>query len=115
MIDKHYKAELIIAQAAAQFILAEANSDPLITVTGVNASKDERHVTILFTTIPDNKEADALTFLKRSASGMREYFKKHTRLKSIPHLEFMVDYGERHRQHIDEIARSIDGEKSSGT
>ena len=36
---------------------------------------------------------------------MRQYVKKKTNLKIIPHLEFAVDYGERHRQHIDEIVR----------
>lgn len=107
MIDKHHKAELIIAEAAAKFILTEANTDPLITITGVHASPDEKNVTLLFTTIPDSKEADALAFLKRSAGELRTHLKKHTRLKHIPHVEFMVDYGERQRQHIDEITRSL--------
>jgi ribosome-binding factor A len=107
MIDKHHKAELIIAEAAASFILHEANTNPLITVTGADASQDERNVTILFTTFPEGKEEDAQVFLKRSAGAFREYLKKHTRLKHIPNVSFMLDYGERHRQHIDDISRKI--------
>jgi hypothetical protein len=30
---------------------------------------------------------------------------KRNNLKIVPHLDFEVDYGERHRQHIDEIVR----------
>ncbi len=108
MIDKHHKAELVILEAAAKFIQLEANTNPLITLTSVSASPDERNVTLRFTTIPDGKEEESLVFLKRSATALREYLKKHSRLKHIPHIEFMVDYGERHRQHIDEIARGLD-------
>jgi len=76
-------------------------------VTNVSVSPDYKKYTVFFTTIPDGREADAQIFLQRSASEMRSYVKKHTNLKIIPHLEFSVDYGERHRQHIDEIAANI--------
>ena len=85
----------------------------MITVTHVTVSPDYRKVTVYVTTIPDGREADALVFLKRIASEMRGYVKKKTNLKIIPHLEFAYDYGEKHRQHIDEIAREIDHDKSS--
>jgi len=42
---------------------------------------------------------------------MRHYFKKHGRMRHIPHLEFMLDAGEKHRQHMDEIVREIEAEK----
>lgn len=107
MIDKHQKAVLVLQECAAKFIQLEANTDPLITVTSANASPDFKNVTIFFTTIPDGKEEAALIFLKRSGGLFREYLKKHSRLKVIPHVTFMVDYGERHRQHIDEIVREV--------
>jgi ribosome-binding factor A len=107
MIDKHQKAVLVLQECAAKFIQLEANTDPLITVTSANASPDFKNVTIFFTTIPDGKEEAALIFLKRGGGLFREYLKKHSRLKVIPHVTFMVDYGERHRQHIDEIVREV--------
>ncbi len=106
--DRHDRAASLIKEVAATFIRQEANTNPLITVTHAGVSPDYRRVTIFFTTIPDGREADAEIFLKRSASEMRTYVKKHTNLKIIPHLEFSYDYGEKHRQHIDEIAADID-------
>lgn len=106
--DRHDRAASLLKEVVATFIRQEANTNPLITVTRVTVSPDYRKVTVHFTTIPDGREQDALVFLKRSASEMRTYVKNHTKLKIIPHLEYAIDYGERHRQHIDEVARGID-------
>lgn len=97
----------ILKSLVANFIQQEANTDPLITVTNVDVSPDQRRAIIFITTIPDNREPDALVFLKRNASEMRNYIKNHGRLKRIPHLEFMIDAGERHRQHMDELINKI--------
>ena len=106
--DRHDRAASLIKEVVATFIQHEANTNPMITVTHVTVSPDYRKVTVYVTTIPDGREADALIFLKRIASEMRGYVKKKTNLKIIPHLEFAYDYGEKHRQHIDEIARDIE-------
>jgi ribosome-binding factor A len=106
--DKHDRATTTIREALAVYIQHEANTNPLITVTNVTIAPDYKRATVMFTTLPDDREADAQVFLKRHATEMRDYLKKHTRLRRIPHLEFSVDYGERHRQHIDEIVREIE-------
>jgi ribosome-binding factor A len=108
MSDRHVRVESLLRELVAEFIQHEANTDPLITVTRTSTSPDYRKVTIFFTTVPDGREEDALIFLKRSGSEMRGYIKRKSNLKIVPFLEFMVDYGERHRQHIDEIAREIE-------
>lgn len=105
--DRHNRVESLLRELVAEYIKNEANTDPLITVTHVTTSPDYRRVTVFFTTIPDGKEQDALIFLKRAGSDMRGYVKRKSNLKIVPFIEFMVDYGERHRQHIDEIAREI--------
>jgi len=98
----------IIKELAAKFVQHEANPNPLITVTNIDLSPDWKRAMVMFTTIPDERADDALIFLKRNASEMRHYFKKHGRFKTIPHLDFMVDAGEKHRQHMDELVREID-------
>lgn len=110
--DHRTQVATLLQELAATFIQQEANTDPLITITHADASPDLARATIFFTTIPDSKEDDALIFLKRSAREFREYIKKHAKLKSIPHIDFSVDYGERHRQHVDEVFRDIDAENS---
>ena len=103
MTDRHIRVVSLIKELAATFIQQEANTDPLITITNVNTSPDYRNVTIFFTTIPDGRELDAEIFLKRNARELRQYIKKKSNLKIIPNIEFMMDAGERHRQHLDEI------------
>lgn len=108
MSDRHLRVESLIRELVANFIQQEANTDPLITVTRTSTSPDYRRVTVFFTTIPDGKEEVALAFLKRSGGEIRGYIKKKSNLKIIPFIEFSVDYGERHRQHIDDISREIE-------
>jgi ribosome-binding factor A len=110
MTDRHLRVESLIRELVAKYIQSEANTNPLITVTRATTTPDYRRVTIFFTTIPEGKanEGAALAFLMRTGSELRGYVKKKSNLKIIPFIEFMVDYGERHRQHIDEIAREID-------
>jgi ribosome-binding factor A len=103
MTDRQQKVAQLLQSIVASFIQHEANTDPLITVTNVTVSPELKNATIYFTTIPAEKEADALIFLQRSATEMRQYVKKKMHIKIIPHLTFSVDYGERHRQHIDEL------------
>ncbi|MBP9836868.1 MAG: ribosome-binding factor A [Candidatus Pacebacteria bacterium] len=111
MYDRHQRVESLIRELVAAFIQQEANTDPLITVTRITSSPDYRRMTVFFTTIPEGKEDNAIAFLKRTGGELRSYVKKKSNLKIIPFLEFSVDYGERHRQNIDEIAREIENKK----
>ena len=105
--DRPTKIAGLLAELAAKYIQQEANSDPLITITRADVSKDYKNATIFFTTIPDDKQGTALIFLMRSAGDLRRYVMKHMRIKSIPHLEFQIDFGERHRQDTDVIFKEM--------
>lgn len=112
MSERQGKVGNLIQECAARFVQHEANTNPLITITRVDISPDLKRALIFFTTIPDGKEQDALIFLKRSATDLRQYLKDNAKMKRIPHLEFMLDAGERHRQHIDEVMREIERQKT---
>lgn len=107
MSDRRTKVADLLKELSATFIQQEANANPLITVTSVDISPDLSRAIIFVTTIPDGREADALIFLKRNATHLRNFLKKKMRIKIIPHIEFMVDAGERHRQHMDELVKEI--------
>jgi len=113
MSERTLKIEGIMKEAAATFVLHEANTDPMITITRVDMSPDLKRALIFFTTIPEEKQADAEVFLKRNAGLFRQHLKKNVALKRIPHIEFMLDAGERHRQNIDDLMRDIN-EKNKG-
>ncbi len=112
MSERQGRVGTLIQECAARFIQHEANTNPLITITRVDISPDLKRAIIFFTTIPDGKEQDALIFLKRSGTELRHYLKEHAKLKRIPHFDFMIDAGERHRQHIDEVMRDIEKQKN---
>ena len=111
MSDRRTKVADLIKELAASYIQQEANTNPLITVTGVDISPDLAQAIIFVTTIPVDREADALIFLKRNGTGLRNFLKKKMRIKTIPNLEFMIDAGERHRQHMDELMDEINSKK----
>lgn len=103
-MDHHARIEEEVAHCAAEFLNREANRNTLITVTRAVATRDARKIDVLVSVYPESNEATALHFLKRKRSLFREYVKKHTRLKMIPLLDFLIDYGEKNRQHIDELS-----------
>ena len=105
--DRSDRIKSLLIELIATFIREEANSNPLITVSNLIVSSNNRDVKVLFTTIPDGGEGDALIFLKRKGTNLRNYIKKNGRFQYIPHIDFEIDYGERHRQHIDEVAMKI--------
>tara|TARA_B100000745_G_C20147023_1_gene393344 strand:- start:609 stop:953 length:345 start_codon:yes stop_codon:yes gene_type:complete len=114
MYDRHDKVSSLIKEEAAKFIAHEANTDPMITVTQVTVSSDYRNVTIMITTIPDGREEDALVWLKRHGRELRKSILKHTNLKIIPNLDFAIDVGEKHRQHIDRLIQEEKNKKLEG-
>jgi len=109
--DRNIRLNGILKELIATFIRTEANSDPMITVTSLDLSADSRRVIVFVTTIPDGRENDAVVFLKRNATELRNYLKKKARIKHIPHIEFMVDAGEKHRQHMDELVKTLEDKK----
>lgn len=113
MSERTAKVEGILKEAAATFVLHEANTDPMITITRVDISPDLKQALVFFTTIPEEKQTDAEIFLKRSAGDFRQFLKRNVALRRIPHIEFMLDAGERHRQHIDNVFRDIEAEKNN--
>jgi ribosome-binding factor A len=106
--DRHDRARSLMNELIAKFIREEANTTPLITVTNLTISPNYHNVTVFITTIPESDEEKALIFLKRKGGELREYVKKNGRLKFIPFFDFEIDYGERHRQHIDEVVQRIE-------
>jgi ribosome-binding factor A len=101
------KAGNLLMKLAGDFVARESNRTSLITVTRVLILEHGRTATFLMTVLPDSETETALAFMKRKRSDFREYIKKNTRLKTIPVVDFELDKGEKHRQHIDEISKDL--------
>jgi ribosome-binding factor A len=105
----HKKEKLteVIAHTAAEWIEKESGPQSMITVTHVEVSSDFHKSTIFVTVFPDEKEKDALLFLERNLSEFRDVVKEKTRIARVPWFSFRLDDGEKSRQRIDEISRSL--------
>lgn len=85
---KHNRATEIITRASSDFILREADTSSLITVTRAEVTEDMGHATIFVSVFPDDRKQSALDFLKRKQHDMAEYLKEHVRLRRIPRITF---------------------------
>jgi len=103
-MNKEEKLKSAIREIAARFMQRESNGQSLITITDTQVSKDGKYVNILFTVLPEEKEADALDFSKRKRSEFRDFVKSELKLGRIPMFDFEIDKGEKHRQKIDIIS-----------
>lgn len=92
----------IIQDLASKFLSRESNRLSLITVTAVTLSKKKDTANILISVFPNEKEAEALDFVKRKRSDFREFVKENSRLARIPFFDFKIDVGEKNRQRVEE-------------
>jgi len=95
----------VIAHAASEFLARESNRESLITVTRADISPDLKEIKIFMSILPERFEAEALLFTRRRISDFREYLKKNTRMGHLPHIDFLIDEGEKNRQRIDDLTR----------
>jgi len=105
-----HRAEKIgnnIKELLSAFIEENSNRQSMITITNVFLTSDFKRVTLFVTVFPEQAETAALDFLKRQRREAREYLKKTTRLGRVPFLDFIIDGGEKARQHIDDISRGL--------
>ena len=90
---------------AAEFLAREAGRESLITVTRADLSEDRKHGVIYITVYPDAAEANALSFANRNRGEFGKFFEKRVRGMRLPHVEFVIDEGEKYRRRLDELGK----------
>lgn len=103
---RNVRVTSLLEALVANFLRDEANAEPMITVTHIELSPDLKRATVYVSIFPDGREEDALVFLKRKGGDLRNVVKQKANLKHIPFFDFKIDYGEKNRQRIDEIANN---------
>ena len=97
--------EEALRTVAAEFLVREAGPQSLITVTRVLLNDDGSQGHILITVLPDSREEEALNFANRQRREFRAFFEKRVRGMRLPHIEFVIDRGEKNRQRLDELSQ----------
>lgn len=101
---KKEKVAEVLHRLAAEFVRDNTSPASLLTITRVELSPSGKNARIYFTTIPESQEATALKFLVRKGAEFKRYTRDKSRLGMLPRLDFVIDYGERNRQRLDELS-----------
>ncbi len=100
---RQVQVSLKIRELASDFFQKESSGMSLITVTRATVSPDLKNSTVFITVLPEGKEVAALDFARRMRTDLRTHVKKQLQIKAIPFFEIEIDFGEKNRQHIDEL------------
>lgn len=107
MKNKEAKLKELIHELAAEFFSRRSNRTSLITVTDVELKSRNSRAVILITVLPENQEVAALDFIHRQLADFRKHVGTHARMMEIPFFEVTVDKGEKNRQRMDELGKSM--------
>lgn len=110
MSDKHIRAVELLRQEISSFLSTQSNRTSLITVTGIELTRDWAKAKVLISIYPEETKG-ALDFLNRKREDVRDHLKSRVKLKRIPFITFEIDAGEKHRQHMDELVAEEKKEK----
>jgi ribosome-binding factor A len=107
MNQKDMKIKEMIREMAADYFSRESNRLSLITVTDVEIRSRGATAVILVTVLPENQEESAIEFMHRQLTDFKEYVRTHSKIQRIPFFEVAIDKGEKNRQRLDEISKSV--------
>lgn len=100
---KTEKTTSLVKELVAEFLGREAGAQSLITVTDLQMSSDRKRALVFLSIFPDAMAQRAIEFANRKRSEIKEHIRSKSRMRMAPHLEFVLDTGEKNRQRIDEI------------
>jgi ribosome-binding factor A len=106
MSTHHIQLEAQLAELAARYVNTWSNRQSLITVTRATLSNTSDRITFFVSVFPEDAEGPAIGFLMRKRGECREYLKNNASIGRIPHVEFVLDTGEKHRRKVDELLQS---------
>jgi ribosome-binding factor A len=104
MKNKEQYAEHI-AHKAADFLSRESNRTSLITVTRADVTEKMSVVHVYCSVFPESDEANAYIFLQRKAGEFRQYLMHEQKMVRVPHVNFVIDLGEKNRVRLEEISK----------
>src|SRR5690348_12819454 len=100
----------LIQKALAQLLLQDMSDDRfrLVTITGVNVSKDLSYAKIYVSVLMDDKDKIKATVdaLNRAAKPLRYQLAKEVLLRVVPELKFVYDEATAHGFHISTLIDS---------
>ncbi|HWC58030.1 MAG TPA: ribosome-binding factor A [Candidatus Paceibacterota bacterium] len=103
--DRTHALEERIKEILAPYIERESNRSALLTITRVTLSDRGKKALLYLSVLPETAEKDALGFLKRKRSTMRELLMEHLRIATIPFVDVTIDTGAKALHTIETLLR----------
>lgn len=98
----------LIKQEVGKIIQKEIHiGDYLVTIIDVESSADLNHAVIKISILPENKEKQALEFLKKNAGYIQKILNKKLTMKFVPRISFAIDKGVKSADRVDIILEKI--------
>ncbi|MEK7642073.1 MAG: hypothetical protein AAB365_03760 [Patescibacteria group bacterium] len=107
MDNKDNKLKEVLRELAAEFFSRESNRQSLITITDVDVYARGSRARILMTVLPVDKEEAAVDFAHRQLTDFKRYVMDKSRIGHVPFFEVAIDVGEKNRQKMDEIGKTL--------
>ncbi len=102
MTLRQEKLNTLFRKLIAQFVQNNVG-DTLVTITDVHIAKDLHNANAYIAVFPEDSEKTVLSIIESKQKELREFLKKNTNIKTLPHIIFKIDKGEKNRQKIDDL------------
>lgn len=103
--DRDQRIEERIKEILAPYIERESNRSALLTITRVELSELGKKALLYLSVLPETGENDAINFLRRKRSGMRELLKEQLRIATIPFIDVTIDTGQKALHTIEALLK----------
>jgi ribosome-binding factor A len=95
--------EELVKNLCGEYLTRESNLTSLVTVTRAEISDDMKTAIVFISVFPDEKQTEALHFVLRHRTELRQYVMKRVRAGRLPFIDIKIDKGEKLRNRMDEV------------
>jgi len=108
MKDRIIRINSLIQEKIAEILLKKVFvKDVLITVLGVDTSKDLKYTKIKVSAIPFNQSGKVLKILEKQSPILQRALNQEIKIKFVPKIRFMLDKTEEKASRVEEILREL--------
>jgi len=100
------KVNSLLQKEISQILLKELDfGNTLVTITGVETSRNLLESKILITVLPQEKEEEILRTLKDNIYDIQKMIDKKLNMRPVPKIHFEIDEGMKNFYRIDKISQ----------
>ena len=96
------KLNVLFKKLIAQFLGPQIDGG-FVTVMECVVSKDIKYAKVLVGIYPENKKDIVMSKIQDQQKDLQNFLQKNTRMKSVPHITFIIDTSEEKREKISKL------------